>query len=108
MLATVVLVGLHNSVDAFADNTTEAYMNSSLTPAPGVWMAIYDPSYDIVQSMTDGQLYTAQIDANSHTVVNIGLKYYTYLNKTSNYKYGQLNNFKASSNHLETNQRLQM
>ncbi|CAO2653808.1 Nn.00g032190.m01.CDS01 [Neocucurbitaria sp. VM-36] len=71
----------------FTYNTTEAYLNASLTPAPGVWMAIYDPSYDIVQMMKDGQLYTAQIDANSHTVVNIGLKYYTYLNKTSSYKY---------------------
>ena len=89
MWASVILVGLCNYADTFADNTTEAYSNVSLTPSPGIWMAIYDPSYDIAQLMTDGQLYTAQIDANSHTVVNIGLKYYTYLNKTSNYKYGQ-------------------
>jgi hypothetical protein len=88
MSASIVLVGLSNSVNAFADNTTEANSNVSLTPSPGVWMAIYDPSHDIVQLMTDGQLYIAQIDANSHTVVDIGLKYYTYLNKTSNYKYG--------------------
>jgi hypothetical protein len=108
MSASVVLVGLRNSIDAFADNTTEAYSNASLTPAPGVWMAIYDPSYDVVQLMTNGQLYTAQIDANSHTVVNIGLKYYTYLNKTSNYKYGQYGNSNTSSNHLETDQTLQM
>ena len=72
-----------------ADNTTAVFQNVSLTTAPGVWMAIYDPSFDLVQMMADGQLYTAQIDANSHTVVNIGLEYYTYLNKTPNYRYGE-------------------
>lgn len=80
---------LEHLVDAFADNTTEALLNTSITTAPGVWIAIFDPSYDIVRMMTDGQLYTAQIDANSHTFVNIGLEYYTYLNKTSNYKYSK-------------------
>jgi hypothetical protein len=50
-------------------------------------MAIYDPQYDIEQMIPDGQLYTAQIDANSHTVVNVGLVRYRYLNRTSNYKY---------------------
>jgi hypothetical protein len=70
-----------------SDNTSEAYEAASLTPAPGVWMAIYDPQYDIEQMIPDGQLYTAQIDANSHTVVNVGLVRYRYLNRTSNYKY---------------------
>jgi hypothetical protein len=77
-----------SAIDVAADNTTEALQNASLTTAPGIWMAIYDPSFDLVQLMTDGQLYTAQIDANSHTVVTIGLRYYTYLKKTANYKYG--------------------
>jgi hypothetical protein len=80
---------LGNAIDVVADNTTEAFRDQSLTTAPGVWMAIYDPAFDLVQMMADGQLYTAQIDANSHTVVNIGLVYYTYLNRTSNYKYGK-------------------
>ncbi|KAF2831781.1 hypothetical protein CC86DRAFT_402277 [Ophiobolus disseminans] len=71
----------------FTYNTTEAFQNSSTVTAPGVWMAIYDPSFSLAQMMADGQLYTAQIDANGHTVVNVGLKYYTYLNRTSNYKY---------------------
>lgn len=53
-----------------------------------MWMAIYDASYSIEQMIADGQTYTAQVDANSHTVVNIGLEYYKYLNRTSNYKYG--------------------
>ena len=76
-------------IDANTDNTTEVFQNVSLTTAPGVWMAVYDASFDLVQMMADGQLYTAQIDANSHTVVNIGLEYYKYLNKTPNYKYGE-------------------
>lgn len=71
----------------FIDNTTEAFEAASLTTAPGIWMAIYDPAYDIKQMVADGQLYTAQIDANSHTVVNIGLVHYRYLNKTANYRY---------------------
>ena len=49
----------------------------------------YDPAFDPIQMMADGRLYTAQIDANSHTVVNTGLVYYKYLNRTSNYKYGK-------------------
>ena len=76
-------------VDVIADNTTAVFQNVSLTTAPGIWMAIYDPAFDLTQMMADGQLYTAQIDANSHTVVNIGLEYYTYINKTSNYRYGK-------------------
>ncbi|KAH4977242.1 hypothetical protein HBI53_135100 [Parastagonospora nodorum] len=71
----------------FNYNTTEAWELATVTTAPGIWMAIYDPSYDIKQMVTDGQLYTAQIDANSHTVVNIGLVHYRYLNKTANYRY---------------------
>jgi hypothetical protein len=54
-----------------------------------MWMAIYDPSFSFAQMMAEGQLYTAQIDANSHTVVNIGLVYYTYVNRTSSYGYGK-------------------
>lgn len=71
------------------DNTSDALLKESLTPSPGIWMAIYDASYGIDQMIADGQTYTAQVDANSHTVVNIGLEYYMYLNKTSNYKYGK-------------------
>ncbi|KAH8732637.1 hypothetical protein GQ44DRAFT_667862 [Phaeosphaeriaceae sp. PMI808] len=71
----------------FKYNARDAYSNASLTPSPGIWMAIYDPSYDLIEMMVEGQLYTVQIDANSHTVVDIGLVYYTYLNKASNYKY---------------------
>jgi hypothetical protein len=54
-----------------------------------MWMAIYDPSFSFAQMMAEGQLYTAQIDANSHTVVNIGLLYHTYVNRTSSYGYGK-------------------
>ncbi|KAH7095950.1 hypothetical protein FB567DRAFT_513829 [Paraphoma chrysanthemicola] len=68
-------------------NTTAAYLNESLTTAPGMWLAIYDPSRDLIEMQSEGQLYTAQIDANSHTVVNIGLEYYTYLNRTASYRY---------------------
>jgi hypothetical protein len=50
-------------------------------------MAVYDAEYDIGLMVSGGQLYTAQIDANSHTVLNIGLVHYRYLNKTSNYRY---------------------
>jgi hypothetical protein len=51
-------------------------------------MAIYDPELTIENAITRGTLYTAQIDANSHTVVNIGLKYYEYISKRSSYNYG--------------------
>jgi hypothetical protein len=70
-----------------ADNTTAAFERISLTTAPGIWMAIYDPLYDLGHMITHHQLFTAQIDANSYTVVNIGLAHYRYLNKTSNYRY---------------------
>ncbi|KAH4988039.1 hypothetical protein HBI76_094530 [Parastagonospora nodorum] len=70
------------------DNTTEAYEAGSLTPAPGIWMVIYDPEFDIKQMVADGQVYTSLFDANSHTAVSIGLVQYIYINKTSNYRYG--------------------
>jgi hypothetical protein len=70
------------------DNTTEAYNAGSLTPAPGIWMAIYDPEFDIRRMVADGQVYTSLFDANSHTAVNIGLVQYKYINRTSNYRYG--------------------
>jgi hypothetical protein len=54
-------------------------------------MAIYDPSYDLGHMITNHQLFTAQIDANSYTVVNIGLVHYRYLNHTSNYRYRKQN-----------------
>jgi hypothetical protein len=76
------------SSNAAVDNTTEAYNAGSLTPAPGIWMAIYDPEFDIRRMVADGQVYTSLFDANSHTTVNIGLVQYNYINKTSNYRYG--------------------
>ncbi|EAT76053.1 hypothetical protein SNOG_16573 [Parastagonospora nodorum SN15] len=51
----------------FSYNTTEAYEAGSLTPAPGIWMVIYDPEFDIKQMVADGQVYTSLFDANSHT-----------------------------------------
>jgi hypothetical protein len=48
-------------------------------------MAIYDASYNIDRMIAEDQLYTAQIDAHSHTVVSIGLVYFEYLTKTSSY-----------------------
>ncbi|KAH5708134.1 hypothetical protein HBI18_242650 [Parastagonospora nodorum] len=71
----------------FSYNTTEAYEAGSLTPAPGIWMVIYDPEFDIKQMVADGQVYTSLFDANSHTAVSIGLVQYIYINKTSNYRY---------------------
>ncbi|KAF2689564.1 hypothetical protein K458DRAFT_384198 [Lentithecium fluviatile CBS 122367] len=71
----------------FNYNKTESFANESLTTAPGIWMAIYDPVLGIEDAIAGGTLYTAQIDANSHTVVNIGLKYYQYVSKRSNYNY---------------------
>jgi hypothetical protein len=50
-------------------------------------MAIYDPDFDIRQMVSDGQVYTAQVDANARTTLNIGLVHYRYINKTSNYRY---------------------
>lgn len=52
-------------------------------------MAIYDPELYIAEAISSGSLHTAEIDANSHTVVNIGLKYYEYLAKRSSYIYGE-------------------
>jgi hypothetical protein len=63
-----------------------------------MWMAVYDPSFSFAQMMQEGQLYTAQIDANSHTVVNIGLMYYTYVNKTSSYRYGKHSAYYSKTN----------
>jgi hypothetical protein len=51
-------------------------------------MVIYDASYKFHEMLEAGQAFIAEVDANSHTVVNIGLTYYTYLNKTPSYKYG--------------------
>jgi hypothetical protein len=52
-----------------------------------MWMAIYDPSYNIGEMLMRDQVFTAQIDANARTVVSIGLVHYRYLNGTSNYRY---------------------
>jgi hypothetical protein len=81
----------HNPSYLPTDNTTEALQAASVTTTPGLWMATYDPTYDIKQMVSYSQLYTTQIDANSHTVVKIGLVHYRYLNKTSNYKYRKYN-----------------
>jgi hypothetical protein len=56
-------------------------------------MAVYDPEFNIKQMISDGQVYTAQIDANSHTVLNIGLVHYRYINKISNYRYRMWSGF---------------
>jgi hypothetical protein len=66
------------SSNAAVDNTTEAYNAGSLTPAPGIWTAIYDPEFYTRRMVADGQVYTSQFDANSHTTVNIGLVQYNY------------------------------
>ena len=72
------------------DNKSESFNNESVTLAPGIWMAIYDPTLDIAEALSSGEVYTAQIDANSHTVVNIGLVYYKYISRRPVYKYGKL------------------
>ncbi|KAF2657475.1 hypothetical protein K491DRAFT_742118 [Lophiostoma macrostomum CBS 122681] len=60
----------------FSYNKTESFNNESVTLAPGMWVAIYDPTFDLAEALSSGEVYTAQIDANSHTVVDIGLVYY--------------------------------
>lgn len=52
-------------------------------------MAIYDPAYDISEVLSTGKVYMAQIDANSHTVVNIGLRYHEYISMSPSYIYGK-------------------
>jgi hypothetical protein len=85
------------SLTLLIDNTTAAHDLSSVIPAPGIWMAIYDPLYDIRDMIVRNQLFTAQIDANSRTVVTIGLVHYRYLNGTSNYRYGGYTDAQCSS-----------
>jgi hypothetical protein len=85
------------SLTLLIDNTTAAHDLSSAIPAPGIWMAIYDPLYDIRDMIVRNQLFTAQIDANSRTVVTIGLVHYRYLNGTSNYRYGGCTDAQCSS-----------
>jgi hypothetical protein len=82
---------VRSSLTLIIDNTTAAFDIASVIPAPGIWMAIYDPLYDISDMILRNQLFTAQIDANSRTVITIGLVHYRYLNGTSNYRYRRLN-----------------
>lgn len=63
--------------------------NQSQTAAPGIWIAFYDPSYNITELLPSGEAYILEIDANSRTVVNIGLQYYEYLTKRPRYIYGK-------------------
>jgi len=53
-------------------------------------MAVYDARYDIRDAMRHGYLQSAQIDANGHTSINVGLSYYKYLDRPPVYKYGTL------------------
>lgn len=55
-------------------------------------MAVYDARYDIRDALRDGYLQSAQIDANGHTVINVGLSYYEYLDRPPVYKYGKYSN----------------
>ncbi|KAF2795862.1 hypothetical protein K505DRAFT_301396 [Melanomma pulvis-pyrius CBS 109.77] len=71
----------------FNYNTSASLANESVTTAPGVWMAVYDARYDIRDALRDGYLQSAQIDANGHTVINVGLSYYEYLDRPPVYKY---------------------
>lgn len=71
------------------DNRTNSLLRSSVTTAPGIWMVIYDPTYEISEAIEGGEIFAAVIDANSHAVVNIGLEYYQCINKRSGYRYGK-------------------
>jgi hypothetical protein len=73
----------------FNYNATASYGNESVTTAPGVWIAVYDPRYDIGDALRNGYLQSAQIDANGHTVITVGLLHYEYINKPPAYRYGE-------------------
>ncbi|PSN63501.1 hypothetical protein BS50DRAFT_612664 [Corynespora cassiicola Philippines] len=71
----------------FSYNRTNSLLRSSVMTAPGIWMVVYDPTYEIGEAIEGGEIFAAVIDANSHVVVNIGLEYYQYINKRSIYRY---------------------
>jgi hypothetical protein len=74
----------------FNYNATASFGNESVTTAPGVWIAVYDPQYDIGDAIRNGYLQSAQIDANGHTVITVGLQYYEYIDRPPAYRYGEM------------------
>lgn len=76
-------------INVLIDNSTESLANSTVTESPGVFLALYDPSRELKDVISDGLLQVARIDANSGTNINVGLQYYEYLHRPPSYRYGK-------------------
>lgn len=74
--------------DIKLDNTKEVLARASVTESPAVYVALYDPAYPLDEIVAEGRLPIATLDANSVTLINVGLRRYEYLRRQPISRYG--------------------
>lgn len=69
-------------------NSTQAFIDSSQTPSPSLWIAIYDPTLTLRQALENDYTRLMLINANSITAVNLALNFRQDIGMTPAYDYG--------------------
>ena len=78
---------LRQATDSMLDNATFSLTTSSQEQAPSLYMAVYDPSFGMMDALQRGYSRMVLIGANGDSSINIGLQYRQDMGHTPAYDY---------------------
>ena len=69
------------------DNASVTLNDVTIRPSPSLWLAIFDPVFDLKQALDSGYLSLNPINANGMSSINLDLSLIQLLNRTQMYYY---------------------